>query len=86
MPVTAPTGQDLSERGQRLLGAFPGRAADAFIVGVAHEHPQAGVPLRPFPVQGERGRPKARRMLTETTPTQQRLAELFDLDRYAPRR
>jgi hypothetical protein len=36
--------------------------------------------------QGERGRPKARRMLTETTPTQQRLSEIFGLDRYAPRR
>ena len=31
------------------------------------------------------GRPKARRMLTETTPTQDRLAEIFDLDRWAPR-
>lgn len=31
------------------------------------------------------GRPKARRMLTETTPTQDRLAEIFDLARWAPR-
>lgn len=30
------------------------------------------------------GRPKARRMLTEMTPTQQRLYDLFELDRYAP--
>ncbi|MGH3825792.1 MAG: IS1634 family transposase [Pseudonocardiaceae bacterium] len=30
------------------------------------------------------GRPKARRMLTETTPTQDRLAEMFDLPRWAP--
>lgn len=30
------------------------------------------------------GRPKARRMLTETTPTQDRLAESFDLARWAP--
>jgi len=30
------------------------------------------------------GRPKARRMLTETTPEQARLAELFDLDQWAP--
>ncbi|HVA61130.1 MAG TPA: hypothetical protein VNG13_11430 [Mycobacteriales bacterium] len=36
--------------------------------------------------QGERGRPKARRMLTETTPTQQRLSEIVSLDRHAPRR
>ncbi len=32
----------------------------------------------------ERGRPKARRMLTETTPAQDKLIETFRLDRYAP--
>ena len=31
------------------------------------------------------GRPKARRMLTETTPIQDRLIEVFDLTRWAPR-
>lgn len=31
------------------------------------------------------GRPKARRMLTDMTPTQRRLYELFGLDTYAPR-
>ncbi|MBA3575797.1 MAG: IS1634 family transposase [Pseudonocardiales bacterium] len=31
------------------------------------------------------GRPKARRMLTETTPTQDRLAEIFNLTQWAPR-
>lgn len=31
------------------------------------------------------GRPKARRMLTQTTPTQEQLAEIFDLNRWAPR-
>jgi transposase len=31
------------------------------------------------------GRPKARRMTTETTPTQDQLAQIFQLDRYAPR-
>jgi transposase len=36
--------------------------------------------------QGDRGRPKARRMLTQTTPTQRRLSDIFDLARYAPRR
>jgi transposase len=36
--------------------------------------------------QADRGRPRARRMLTDITPLQQRLYELFDLDRYAPRR
>ncbi len=30
------------------------------------------------------GRPKARRMLTDMTPTQQRLFDLFELDRHAP--
>jgi hypothetical protein len=30
------------------------------------------------------GRPRARRMLTEMTPVQQRLYEIFGLDRYAP--
>src|SRR5680860_1506099 len=30
------------------------------------------------------GRPKARRMLTDMAPTQQRLFDLFDLDRYTP--
>jgi transposase len=34
--------------------------------------------------QGERGRPRARRMLTETNPTQQRLYDLFGLATYAP--
>ena len=36
--------------------------------------------------QAERGRPRARRAITDTTPLQQRLYDLFDLDRYAPRR
>ena len=36
--------------------------------------------------QGERGRPRARRMLTEIDPTQQRLYDLFGLDAYAPKR
>lgn len=31
------------------------------------------------------GRPKARRMLTETNPTQRQLAQIFELDRWAPR-
>jgi transposase len=36
--------------------------------------------------QGERGRPRARHTITKMTPTQQRLYNHFDLDRYAPRR
>jgi transposase len=35
---------------------------------------------------GGKGRPRARHMLTEMSPTQQRLAELFGLGRYAPTR
>jgi transposase len=35
--------------------------------------------------QGERGRPRARRMLTQIDPTARRLYDLFDLDTYAPR-
>ncbi len=35
---------------------------------------------------GGKGRPRARRMLTDTTETQDRLAEAFNLDRYAPTR
>jgi transposase len=34
--------------------------------------------------QGERGRPRARRMLTEMSPTGRRLYDLFGLDHYAP--
>ena len=36
--------------------------------------------------QGERGRPRAQRMLTEMDPAQRRLYDLFDLDAYAPTR
>jgi transposase len=35
---------------------------------------------------GGKGRPRARRMLTDMSPNQQQLAELFDIDRYAPTR
>jgi len=36
--------------------------------------------------QGERGRPRARRMLTDKDATQSRLYDLFGLDAYAPKR
>jgi transposase len=36
--------------------------------------------------QGERGRPRARRMLTEMDPTQARLYDLFGLEEFAPTR
>jgi len=35
---------------------------------------------------GAKGRPRARRMLTDMNPTQQRLADLFNIHRYAPTR
>ena len=35
---------------------------------------------------GQRGRPRAHRMLTETTPVQDKLSDIFGLARYAPRR
>jgi transposase len=36
--------------------------------------------------QGGRGRPRAHRMLTETTPLQDKLSDVFGLARYAPKR
>ena len=36
--------------------------------------------------QGDHGRPRAHRMLTETSPLQDKLSAIFSLDRYAPRR
>ncbi|MDQ3153020.1 MAG: IS1634 family transposase [Actinomycetota bacterium] len=36
--------------------------------------------------QGERGRPRAHRMLTQTTPVQDKLIKTFHLNRYTPRR
>ncbi len=33
---------------------------------------------------GKRGRPKARRMITDRTDLQQQLSDLFDLNRWAP--
>jgi len=35
---------------------------------------------------GDRGRPRAQRLLTDTDPTQRRLYDLFDLATYAPSR
>jgi transposase len=44
----------------------------------------AGIQETVLLYQGERGRPRARRMLTEIDPTAQRLYDLFGLDAYAP--
>ena len=46
----------------------------------------AGISETILVYQGDRGRPRAHRMLTETTPVQDKLARIFSLDRYAPRR
>jgi transposase len=46
----------------------------------------AGIEETVLLYQGERGRPRARRMLTEQDATQSRLYDLFSLDSYAPKR
>jgi hypothetical protein len=46
----------------------------------------AGIQETVLLYQGQRGRPRARHVLTEMDPTQQRLYDLFGLDAYAPRR
>jgi len=46
----------------------------------------AGIQETVLLYQGERGRPRARRMLTEADRSQQRLYDLFGLDAYAPKR
>ncbi len=35
---------------------------------------------------GNKGRPRAQRILTDTDPTQKRLHDIFGLDAYAPKR
>jgi hypothetical protein len=46
----------------------------------------AGIQETVLIYQGDRGRPRARRIITDLDPTQKRLYDLFDLDRYTPRR
>jgi len=46
----------------------------------------AGIQETVLLYQGARGRPRARHVLTEMDPVQQRLFELFGLDAYAPKR
>jgi transposase len=46
----------------------------------------AGIQETVLLYEGERGRPRARRMLTEMDPDQKRLYDLFGLDAYAPSR
>jgi transposase len=49
-------------------------------------HTLAGIQETVLLYQGERGRPRARRMLTEMSPAQQRLHDLFGLANFAPRK
>ena len=49
-------------------------------------HSLAGIEETLLLYQGERGRPRARRMLTEQDATQRRLYDLFGLDTYTPKR
>ena len=46
----------------------------------------AGIQETVLLYQGQRGRPRARHVLTEMDPTQQRLYDLYGLDTYAPKR
>jgi transposase len=46
----------------------------------------AGIQETVLLYKGERGRPRARRMLSEIDPTQRKLYDLFGLDAYAPKR
>lgn len=46
----------------------------------------AGISETVLLYRGDRGRPRAHRMLTETSPLQDKLAGIFSLARYAPRR
>jgi transposase len=46
----------------------------------------AGIGETALLYQAGRGRPRAHRMLTDTTPAQDKLSEIFSLARYAPRR
>ncbi|HEX6523100.1 MAG TPA: hypothetical protein VF070_24350 [Streptosporangiaceae bacterium] len=46
----------------------------------------AGISETVLLYHGDRGRPRAHRMLTETSPLQDKLAAIYDLARYTPRR
>ena len=49
-------------------------------------HQLAGIGETVLLYHGDRGRPRAHRMLTETSPVQDKLAGIYGLARYAPRR
>jgi len=69
----------------RLMRRETERAGSPLSVG-AFLSSLAGIQETLLLYQGERGRPRARRMLTEMGATQQRLCDLFGLDAYAPTR
>lgn len=46
----------------------------------------AGIGETTLLYEGDRGRPRAHRMLDDTTPDQRKLAATFSLNRYAPAR
>jgi len=57
---------------------------DLSVRGLLHE--LAGIGETVLLYHGDRGRPRAHRMLTETSPAQDKLTSIFGLARYAPRR
>jgi hypothetical protein len=46
----------------------------------------AGIQETVLLYDGAEGRPRARRMITDMNPTEQRLADLFNVNQYAPTR
>ena len=58
--------------------------AVAVLIGSVGQH--SGIEETLLLYQGERGRPRARRMLTEMNATKRRLYDLFGLENYAPKR
>ena len=62
----------------------PGRAGPAPGCVPLAELARIGETVLLYP--GDRGLPRAHRMLTDTTPVQDKLIKIFGLDRYAPRR
>jgi transposase len=69
----------------RLMARETERAKQPMSVRVLLSH-LAGIEETVLLYQGDRGRPRARRMLTEMDATQARLYDLFGLDAYAPTR
>jgi transposase len=57
---------------------------DLSVRGLLHE--LAGIGETVLLYRGDRGRPRAHRLLTETSPVQDKLISIFGLARYAPRR